>query len=456
MWATFKAIIADNIPAEQFDAWFRPVNCVSFEADALTIDVPSPFFVEQLEDRYGHLIVKALKRVYGPDAVLYYRYYQVSGKPDTAVKVRDSRPSAASANAAAARRPDSRPAPRCVGQLPPLNPRYTFDNYCSSMSNKVARSIGEAIANDPNCKTFNPLVIFGPSGVGKTHLMQAIGLRMLENNPATRVLYVTARLFESQFTKANKEGEINDFLYFYQSVDTLIIDDIQDLAGKPKTQNTFFHIFNHLIQNQRQLILSCDQPPALLDGLEARLIGRFRQGMTAELSRPDYELRRRVLTLKAEQDGLDLADDVIDFIAAGVSESIRDIEGIIVSLVAHATVLGRPIDLDLARSVIHNSVRSQRPQLNFDIVAEAVAQHYGLDTDLLFTKTRKREVAEARQLVMYLVKKHTKLPLKAIGQRLNRTHATVLYACSQVDDRLSWDKKLRADIDALSAELLKR
>lgn len=335
-----------------------------------------------------------------------------------------------------------------------LNPDYTFENYCISHSNKVAQSIGEAIANDPKLKTFNPLFVFGPCGVGKTHLIQAIGIRIKERNPRARVLYLTARLFESQYTAAVMRGKLNEFINFYQSIDTLIIDDIQDFIGKESTQKTFYHIFNHLRQNNRQLIMSSDCSPSQMEGMQDRLLSRFKWGMTAQLERPDIELRRDVLFQKSLRDGVKLPKDVMDFIASNVTQSIREIEGVVVSLMAHATCLGEDITVDLARRVLSNSVKLNKRTANFESIARTVSDFYNIEVDQIFTKSRKREVSDARQMVMYLAKKHTKMPLKAIGTRLGRTHATVLYACRLIDERLPLEKKLGEDIARLETELL--
>ena len=323
------------------------------------------------------------------------------------------------------------------------------------MSNKIARSIGEAIADNPKCRTFNPLFVFGPTGVGKTHLIQAIGIRVKERNPRARVLYVTARLFESQFTAASQNKHINDFFAFYQSIDTLIIDDIQDLAGKPKTQNTFFHIFNHLHQNQRQIILSSDCAPSQMEGMEARLLSRFKWGMSTQLDKPDLALRKDVLTQKAEQDGLSIPDEVLGYIAKNVTDSIRELEGVIVSLMAYATVLNQEITIDLARAVLANAVKINKRQVNFDAITQEVAAYYNIDPDVMFTKSRKREISDARQMVMYLAKKLAKMPLKAIGTRLSRTHATVLYACKNIEERLPIEKQLQEDVNKIEGALMR-
>lgn len=453
LWEKCLKIFQDNLPAEQFDAWFKPVSSLSFENNNLTVNVPSPFFVEQLEERYIKIIGLALRKVYGEKVKLFYHYNQVSDEPTTGITMGSSNPSPAVTpkQNSSANPFHNQPLEEIDSQL---NPRYTFENYCGSLSNKIARSIGEAIASNPKCKTFNPLFLFGPTGVGKTHLVQAIGIRIKETNPQSRVLYITARLFESQYTAAVSRSRINDFINFYQSIDVLIIDDIQDLIGKPRTQNTFFHIFNHLHQNQKQLILTSDCCPSQMEGMEARLLSRFKWGMTAELERPDFELRKDVLTQKAEQDGLSIPCDVLEYIATNVTDSIRELEGIIVSLMAHATVLGQEITIDLARAVLANAVKMSRKQINFETITQEVSTFYKIDPDQLFTKSRKREISDARQMIMYLAKKHAKMPLTAIGTRLSRTHATVLHACKNIEERLSYERQLQEDLSKIESSII--
>ncbi len=265
---------------------------------------------------------------------------------------------------------------------------------------------------------------------------------------------MTARLFESQYTTALRSGRINDFINFYQSIDVLILDDIQDLIGKTSTQGTFFHIFNHLQLNQKQIILSSDTRPSMMEGMEKRMIDRFKWGMTAELEKPDYNLRREVLERKAMKDGLVIPADVLDYIAGNVTDSIRELEGIMVSLIAHATVLGCEISIDLARKVLGNAVKINRRQINFEMIAQEVSAYYKIEPDQLFTKSRRREISDARQMVMFLAKKHAKMGLKAIGSRLSRTHATVLYACRNIEERLPLEKRLQDDLSKLESAIL--
>ena len=454
-WSKCLEILKDNVPQAQYDAWFEPIVYKGFDSrNTILLEVPSLYFAETLEGKYANLLKPIFTKVFGNAFKLRY-LYSVVKNPETNIEVQGLNKSTVLTNKVdrAAQQPANPFAKIEYADIDPqLNPKYTFENYCGSMSNKLPLSIGKAIADDPNCKTFNPLFIFGPTGVGKTHLIEAIGIKVKENNPRSRVLYITAPIFERQYTTAVSQNKFNDFINFYQSIDVLIVDDIQEFAGKTGTQNTFYHIFNHLHQNQKQLILSSDCRPTDMDGMMPRLINRFKWGMTVELYPPDYNLRREVLTMKAYQDGLSIPADVIDFIAMNVTESVRELEGIVVSLLAHATMLNHEITIDLARAVLSNAVKVQKRQVTCEQIAETVCTHYNLDTDLLYGKSRKREISDARQVVMYLAKKLTQLSSTNIGLRLSRNHATVLHACKTIEERLTVDKELREDLEKIENE----
>lgn len=463
-WSQCLAIFKDNMSGTHYDSWFEPIKFAGIdENDVITLKVPSLFFAEKLEDTYGHIITATFTKVFGNKFKVNFIY-----TPDAKAATSNnngafdddsitSRMNTSVKNKIGGAQQPSNPFTQVeyVDIDPQLNSKYTFENYCGSMSNKLPVSIGKAIASDPNCKTFNPLFIFGPTGVGKTHLIQAIGAKIKENNPRCRVLYVPARIFESQYTTAVPNKKVNDFINFYQSIDVLIIDDIQEFAGKIGTQNTFFHIFNHLHQNQKQLILSSDCRPVDMDGMVPRLMSRFKWGMTVELYPPDYTLRRDVLNMKADQDGLSIPSEVLDYIATNVTDGVRELEGIVVSLLAHATMLNQEITLDLARAVLANAVRVSKRQVTFELIAETVCSHYNIDSDLLYGKSRKREISDARQVVMYLAKKLTQLSSTNIGLRLSRNHATVLHACKTIEERLSIEKELREDLETIENEFKK-
>ena len=458
-WNRCLDVIKANVPAEQFDAWFAPIVAVDYDQEnsRVTLRVPSQFFVEQIEGRYLNILKAALNKVFGEKVKLFYKFNVVGSDDASAVEQTEAGSSVKLKQELKVRKPRvANPFDRddALEDIDPqLNPRYTFENYCSSMSNKLAVSIGQAIAEHPEVKTYNPLFVFGATGVGKTHLLQAIGIKLKESNPRMRVLYVSSREFESQYTTAVQQKKVNDFINFYQSIDVLLLDDIQFFAGKLGTQNTFFHIFNLLHQHQRQLIMSSDCRPSDLDGIEPRLISRFKWGMTVELEKPDFELRRRFLVLKAAQDGLNIDDEVLDFIASQVTDSVRELEGVMVALLAHATMLGQDITIDLARSVIGNTVKVTPKQVTFDSIAETVADYYNLSTQMIYGKSRKREISDARQLVMYLARKQAQMSSTSIGARLDRTHATVLHACTQIEQRLSIEKDFYREVAAITANL---
>ena len=458
-WNRCLAVIKANLPAEQYDVWFAPIDAVDYdqENNRVMLKVPSKFFVEQIEGRFINLLSSALKMVFGENVQLRYKYNVVGHDDSSAIEQNKDKSSDKLKQELKIYKPRvANPFERddTLEDIDPqLNPRYTFGNYCSSMSNKLAVSIGQAIAEHPEVKTYNPLFVFGSTGVGKTHLLQAIGIRLKEQFPRMRVLYVTARIFENQYTTAVIQKKVNDFINFYQSIDVLLLDDIQFLAGKDKTQNTFFHIFNHLHQHQRQLVMSSDCRPSDLDGMEPRLISRFKWGMTVELEKPDFDLRRKFLAMKAGQDGLNISDEVLDYIAANVTDSVRELEGVMVALLAHATVLDQDITIDLARSVIGNTVKVAPKQLTFESIAETVADYYNLPTDLIYGKSRKREISDARQLVMYLAKKEAQMSSTSIGAKLDRTHATVLHACIQIEQRMSIEKDFSREVQTITASL---
>ena len=346
------------------------------------------------------------------------------------------------------------PAPQDLD--PHLNPNYNFENFIKGNSNEFSRTVGETVAKNP-AKTFNPLFLYGPSGVGKTHLTNAIGTRIKELYPEKRVLYVSAHLFQVQYTDSVRTNHFNDFISFYQTIDVLIIDDIQEFAGVTKTQNTFFHIFNHLHQNGKQLILTSDRAPVMLQGMEQRLLTRFKMGLSGRIrKKPDVELRKNILRNKIRRDGFEYTgnSNLIIF-AENVNESVRELEGIINSLLAQSIIFKRDVDLDLAERIVRKAVRccESKPVTVEDII-QKVCNHYEIEESAIHTKTRKREVVQVRQVAMYLAKKHTDSSSSKIGQLIgNKDHATVLHACKIVKDQVEVDKTFKADIEEIEASL---
>lgn len=452
IWRRCLAIIKDNVTKEVFDTWFAPIVALQFHNSELMIQVPSYFFIEFLEEKYLGLLRSTIHRVAGPKTKLLYRV-MVENEKKTTLDCEESTKSTITT------RENKKALPKIHDPFeqrvyrdldPQLNPNYTFENYFGGSSNKLARAAGEAIAQNPGKTAFNPFFMYGNSGVGKTHLMNAIGTRIKELYPEKRVLYVSTHLFQVQFTDAARSNTINDFINFYQSIDVLLIDDIQELGGKTATQNTFFHIFNHLHQNGKQLIMTSDRPPVSLVGLEDRLLTRFKWGLTAEMERPDYELRKRILVNKVRHDGLTISDNVIDYMARNISNSVRDLEGVIVSLMAHSMVYNREIDIDLAERVLQKTVKIEKKQISPEQIQEVVCAYYQVEPKAFLSNSRKREVVQARQVSMFLCKKYTDLSFNRIGE-LNgkKNHATVLHACKTVKGYLETDKQMKSEIDEI-------
>lgn len=450
LWDKCLAIIKDNVDEVAYEKWFVPIKSFSFENGELVLQVPSHFFQEYIEENYTELLRPVITRVYGKSIKLYYKVTVVEN-PIATVNVSSPEKSATVSRnirqALPAQPLNPFQAPEYEDLDSQLNPYYTFENYYTSDSNKVARITGEAVAASPGHNPFNPMFVYGESGVGKTHLIQAIGIKIKEQNPRARVLYLSANLFQQQYTTAVVHNQLNNFINFYQSIDVLLMDDIQEFAGKIQTQNTFFHIFNHLHLNGKQLVLTCDRPPVELEGIVPRLLTRFKWGLQVEVERPDYSLRRDILHNKIERDGLVISDEIVDYIARNVTDNVRDLEGTIVSLMAHAMAFNREVTLELAEQVLARSVRMVKKQITIDSIKNAVCNYYDIKPDKLVMRSRKREVVVARQVAMYLSKKHTSTALAGIGSMLGRyDHATVLYACKTIEGQLQVDKELQKSV----------
>ncbi len=451
LWENCLAAIKEIVPEAAFNTWFKPIIPLSYEDNHFTIQVPSQFFYEYLEEKYVNVLKIALHRVIGQGTVLNYRIKVVD-------KMKDEGMITLPAGGDAARTSLQR-----AGDLSSADPRnlrtwdshlnvgYTFDNYFEGASNRLVRSSSEVIAQNPG-KTFNPMFIFGPSGVGKTHLCHAIGNQIQELHPEKRVLYISAHLFTIQYTEAIRKNTINDFMYFYQGVDVLILDDIQELIGKDRTQNTFFHIFNHLHLLGKQLILTSDKPPVDLQGMEERLITRLKWGLTAELNRPDLDLRKKILRNKISHDGVVIPDDVFNFIANNVKENVRDVEGIVASLLAYSTAFNRTIDLSLAHQIVSRIVRLEKKQVSIESIQDVVCKYFKLEQAMIHTNSRKREIVQARQVTMFLAKKYTDCSFSHIGKMVGkRDHATVLHACKTVRDQIETNKLFRSSVEEIEA-----
>ena len=459
LWNRCLKMIHDNVPDTTFKTWFEPIVPLKYEDSAMTIGVPSPFFYEFLEEKFADLLRATLNKEIGEGTQLMYSV--LTDKTNhISVNLEGTKRSPAIPAQSVIREgnkaPDPMQAPAPQDLDPHLNPNYNFENFIKGSSNEFSRTVGETVAKNP-ARTFNPLFLYGPSGVGKTHLTNAIGTRIKELYPEKRVLYVSAHLFQVQYTDSVRTNHFNDFISFYQTIDVLIIDDIQEFSGLTKTQNTFFHIFNHLHQNGKQLILTSDRAPIMLQGMEERLLTRFKWGLVAELEKPDTELRKNILRNKIHRDGLDIPEDVINYIAENVSDSIRELEGIVNSLLAQSILFKREIDMDLAQRIVRKAIRYENKPITIDSIISKVCAHYNLDESAIHTKTRKREIVQVRQIAMYLAKKHTDHSSSKIGQLIgNRDHATVLHACKMVKDLIDVDKAFKAEMDEIEIMIKQR
>jgi chromosomal replication initiator protein len=337
---------------------------------------------------------------------------------------------------------------------PQLRLDNTFDNFVEGECNRLARSAGYAVSQNPGGTAFNPLMIYGNSGLGKTHLAHAIGIEVKESHPEKVVLYVNANKFQTQFTEATRNNNRNDFLNFYQMIDVLILDDVQEFAGKEKTQETFFHIFNHLHQSGKQLILTSDKPPIELKGLEQRLLSRFKWGLTADLQQPSFETRMDILRRKIYKDGILISEEVLEYIASHITNNIRELEGALVSLLAQSTLNKKEITIELASEMINKLVKNSKRELSIDYISKVVCDYFNMPVDSLQAKTRKREVVQARQLAMYFSKSMTKSSLASIGSQIgNKDHATVLHACKTVNNLKETDKAFKLCVDEIEKKL---
>lgn len=446
-WAQCQTILADNMTSSAYQTWFAPIVPLQFAEGVLVLQVKSQFVAEYIEENYIPLLSSAIYRVFGQGTRLEYRV------------LIDSQSGAAtmlpSAGAPQKVQPMANNQAATTDFESQLNLLYTFDSFIAGEPNKLARTAGLAIAKQPGYTAFNPLFIYGGSGVGKTHLANAIGMQVKALYPQARVLYVSANTFKLQYQDSTKCNRVPDFLNFYQSVDVLIVDDIQYFAGLKGTQDTFFHIFNYLQQSRKQLILTSDRPPVELKDLEERLLTRFKWGLSAEILKPDYQLRRDILVSKMRRDGITLSEDVVDFIAQNVRDSVRDLEGILASLLAHSTLTDKEIDLALAEQVVSRIVAIQPRMVTVDDVINKVAKHYSIPEKAIVAQNRSREISQARHIAIYLSKQLTNSSLSEIGFKMGRrTHATVLHSVQLIKDQMEYDPVLRQHLHQLEATLL--
>lgn len=483
VWKSCLEIIRDNISRQSFKTWFEPLKAVSLTEDGgltkLTVQLPSQFYYEWLEEHYFALIRKTITKVLGPQGRLYYDVViekeETEGHPGASVQLpanpagkplREKSPEPPSVGS---KPPDQPPIPPGSSQQPPaepptnpfaapgllkakidsrLNPNYTFDRFIEGDGNRLARSAAWAIGQQPGSTSFNPFMVYGGVGLGKTHLNQAIGNYALAHRTADIVLYVSSERFTGEFVQAIQHNRASDFSLFYRQVDLLIVDDVQFFAGKEKTQEEFFHIFNALHQSGKQIVLSADRPPKEIDGIEERLLSRFQWGLTVDVQPPDLETRIAILQNKAEEDGIQLSRDVTEFIAQHVKSNIRELEGSLIRLLAFSTLRQDEITVDLAREVLRDLIREPQVQLTIADIQRIVCDYFDISEDQVRARTRKREVAQTRQVAMYFCKKLTNNSLKTIGLQFGgRDHSTVIHAYQTVENQIETDKKFSQMIE---------
>jgi len=467
IWNNCLQIIKDNVPSISFRTWFEPIVPLKLENNVLTIQVPSPFFYEYLEEQYIDILKKTLRKELGDNAKLEYSVVMENSlysnnKPFTVKFPTNYKaelknkpvtvPLSTEENSI--KNPFIIPGIKKLHVDPMLNPDNNFGNFVEGECNRLARSAGHAVGDNPGGTAFNPLFLYGDSGLGKTHLSQAIGIKVKEKFPEKTVLYVNANKFQTQFVESVRNNNKNDFLHFYQMIDVLIIDDIHEFAGKEKTQDIFFHIFNHLHQSGKQLILTSDKPPVELQGMEQRLLSRFKWGLSADLQSPDFETRIAILRQKIYHDGIDMSDEVIEYIASHITSNIRELEGALISLLAQSTLNKKEITLDLAKLMIDRLAKNSKKELSVDYIQKVVCDFFNLSPDLLQSRTRKREIVQARQIAMYFSKTLTKSSLASIGAMIGgKDHATVLHACKTVNNLMDTDKRFKGQIESIEKKL---
>jgi chromosomal replication initiator protein len=465
VWNNCLEIIKDIVEWQHFNTWFQPIKPVELKNNVLVIQVPSQFFYEYLEEHYVNLLAKTLRRVLGKEARLEYQIIVDSGnhknKPLTTDIPAQGYKSFANNEMdfpliinTPVKNPFVIPGLKKMQIDPQLNHSYTFEAFIEGDCNRVARRAGKTVAEKPGANSFNPLVIYGGVGLGKTHLAQAIGNEVKRLHSNKVVLYVSSEKFINQFVDHSRNNAINDFIHFYQLIDVLIIDDVQFFNRAEKSQDAFFAIFNHLHQSGKQLILTSDKPPKDLEGVQERLLSRFRWGLSADLQVPDYETRIEILERKMKNDGLDMPKEVVKYLAYNINSNVRELEGALISLLAQSSLNRREIDLDLAKKVLRNFVKTSSKEITIDTIQKMVCDYFDVPFDKLLQKTRKREIVQARQITMYLAKAFTKNSLKTIGEHFGgRDHTTVIHSCQTVKDLMDTDNMFRENVMELQQKV---
>lgn len=468
VWENCLLVIKDNLNYQNFKTWFAPIKPVKLDNNVLTIQVPSQFFYEWLEEHYIGLLKKTVRNELGITGRLEYSIVMDGSfnadpytiKVPTSNKRAIANPSVSmplNINGSGSKdipNPFVIPGLKKIQVHSQLIESYSFDNFVEGDCNRLARSAGYAVANKPGKTSFNPLFIYSNVGLGKTHLVHAIGIQVKNMFPDKTVLYVATEQFTQQFIDAVRNNNHNDFVHFYQMIDVLILDDIQFLAGKEKTQDVFFHIFNHLHQKGKQIIITSDKAPVELKGMEPRLLSRFKWGLAADLQVPDLETRIAILHKRLYKDGIEMPEDVIEYLAYSIATNVRELEGALISLMAQSSLNKKAITIDLARQMIDKFVKNTTREISIDFIQKIICDYFNIPVDQLNSKTRKRDIVQARQLAMFFSKKLTKSSLATIGLHCgNKDHATVLHACRTVTNLIETDKNFKIFADEIEKKI---
>ena len=436
-WGNCLSLIKSKIGVQSFITWFKPIKPIEFKGKTLTLEVPNKFFYEWIEEHYIKLLDEVTKSVLGKNGKIQYLVSSNSIKEKKSNEIYQKFNKVSS--------------PKKFNNL---NDNYTFKNFVSGKCNSVAKTAGKRISKNPGNNPFNPLMIYGGVGLGKTHLIQSIGNKISKNKELS-VYYVTSEKFANQFIDALKENKLKDFTKFYINIDCLIIDDVQFFNGKVKTQEIFFHIFNQLNLNRKQIILSADQSPVELNGLEQRLISRFKSGLTLELEKPDFETRLDILNYKINNDKIKISKDIVNYIALQVDTNVRELEGVLISLLAHSTITKNEIDLKLTKSVINKIVKNTKREININYIQEIVSKFFNISIEQMKDKARRKEIVIARQVAMYFSKDFTNNSLKSIGFHFGgRDHSTVIHAVQAVNDMIDTDSIFKKNIKEINKRIL--
>ncbi|OJW71316.1 MAG: chromosomal replication initiation protein DnaA [Candidatus Amoebophilus sp. 36-38] len=461
IWNNCLAFIKNQVNEQSFKTWFMPIVPKKFENNILTIQVPSQFFYEWLEEHYLILLRQVITKEIGPEGRLEYSIIVDQGNNKTApvtINLPTQRNYVQPNNPAPLAHTPHNPFIlknfKDLNQISFLNPNYTFENFVEGDCNQLARSAAQAVAKKPGGNSFNPLMLYGKVGLGKTHIVQALGNEVKARFTDKFVLYASSEQFTTQFIESLRNNSVQDFTHFYLQADVLILDDVQFLVGKEKTQEIFFHIFNHLHQSGKQIVMTSDCPPRDLKGLQERLLSRFKWGLTADLQQPDFETRVAIIKNKMQADGIDIREDLIEYIAQSVDTNIRELEGVLISLIAHASLNKRDMDLGLAKQVLKNIVHDIDTEMSMDYLHKIVTEHFNVSLESIKSKTRKKEIVIARQVAMYLAKQYTNHSLKSIGEFCGgRDHSTVIHAIQAVNDMLHTEQQFKVSLEEIKRKV---